>query len=168
VTFGDFYDFTGVTPFTIELWVRPTNISGSPTYLISKADSVNNGWWIDAFNGGTRFRRGDAVGFDGKTGPAMVNGSINHLVYAYDGTQILPYVNGVAVAAQASVRNIVDSTTQLTLGADWNPSTGTSGYFDELAIYNAAISPADVLSHFNQGVAQAPTLRTIRSPYVLA
>jgi hypothetical protein len=154
--------------FTVEAWLRPT-INGnagnaqSPLYNRDPNDTSANrvGW--DFFQRdasvGYNFRmfNGNAHNkvFDITGGPYTV-GAWGHLVAVYDavaGSATL-YLNGVQVVQSTSANGTFapNGTFPLSIGcysdASQNPFTGD---IDEVAVYTNALSPAQVLAHYQNG-----------------
>lgn len=92
--------------------------------------------------------------------PALVVGTIYHVVGVYNGVNVLIYVNGVlqgttAITGAISYANI--GAFGLAFGND--PSTtdaNLQGYLDEVAIYNYGLSATRITYHYREGSTYLP------------
>jgi len=92
--------------------------------------------------------------------PALVVGTIYHVVGVYNGVNVLIYVNGVlqgttAITGAISYANI--GAFGLAFGND--PSTtdaNLQGYLDEVAIYNYGLSATRIAYHYREGSTYLP------------
>lgn len=79
-----------------------------------------------------------------------------HIVATYDGSSMNIYVNGVLKASKTATGPIASTTSNLWIGHGAQ-STGTSwsepfkGIIDEVAVYNRALKPDEILNHYNNG-----------------
>ena len=150
-------------PFTIEFWGRPTASDNDDSPVSNRVAAGNRSGW--AF-----FQRAAASGWDFKmyngngstVGVDLVGGTANlnewsHVVLTWDGAAGMLYVNGA----------LADNTNDPTLNGVYNANTSTANFIvastdtaspftgsvDEVAFYNKALTPADVLSHFTTATA---------------
>lgn len=158
---GDAYDFAGTVPFSIEFWMKK-DVQQATVYsrLVDKGTipAPRTGWDSaivpnsDAGNAGRilfeRWSSGTANVAMSTTVTAI--GTWYHVVATYDGANIRLYVNGVLESTQASTIAMADTTVPLRLAG--NPAAIGGGYLDgsldEVAIYNVALSAAQVLEHY--------------------
>ena len=155
-------------PFTISTWVYFLGFSSTGNWLINKRDVSTVPEW--------QFFRQSATGqirmalFNQASNTAALTiasdagyNTLNewlHIVFVYDGTNYILYLNGVA---QTGINNTDTgysamgfTNSQVTLGAaGWQVSaqqTKHRGYIDETAIYKGqGATPAQVLSLYNGG-----------------
>jgi uncharacterized delta-60 repeat protein len=75
-----------------------------------------------------------------------------HVAGTYDGSAVRLYINGNLVAQAAQTGNLITNITPVTIGADTNPPVSEywKGNIDDVALFNRALSPAEV-----QALAQA-------------
>jgi hypothetical protein len=78
-------------------------------------------------------------------------GQTYHLVTTYDGSFIRIYVNGVLVGTQAMTGSINDTTNNLNVGIGLVSNSYWDGDIDEVAVYDYALSSAQVASHYRAG-----------------
>jgi hypothetical protein len=170
-------------PLTVEFWAKPaqtTNLACpaasvefiDPVPPATNPPSIRNGWLF--YQGDSTLTTGSGWLFReyNTTGPkAISSASVDlnldttrwyHVVGVYDGTNISTYVNGVLGATTnftGSVRPNTNSAIPLTFGGR---ADGASGYYsyagqiDDAAVYDKALSPARILSHYQTGTNSAP------------
>lgn len=80
----------------------------------------------------------------------------HHVAATFDGSMAKIYVNGILNSSTASVTGAIQNTTSIyRIGADGS-ALGTrkfNGSIDEVTIYNRSLSAAEILDHYNHGVA---------------
>jgi hypothetical protein len=176
---------------TLEAWVRPDAAQGATARILSHGPQTLSNFlglgpdgaitnstevFLRLEGAGADYAVGSAQ-YDNSTGvttthsatfavPAGDLGSTSwiHLVGAYDGANWKLYRNGALVATQADAVGALAVT-----GADWAiGSTGNgwadpfAGQIDEVAIYDHALSAAQVAGHYHAGTLQ-PRLSISRS-----
>jgi hypothetical protein len=159
-------DGTNGAPFSAEAWVQATTQSGG--YGVPLDDNMeynqpapyanSAGWNFYQTPGPTgtwSFSVRPNPGFVGN-GPAVTLGEWTHLVLTYDGTNATFYVNGVAFGTFAAPGYLanpgIGPSSDMLVGE--GPNTGQipyNGYVDEIAIYNYALSVAQVTNHYAVG-----------------
>jgi RHS repeat-associated protein len=161
-------DFTGTSPFSLEVWIKPTTGTGDTSYrrILSKEhDSpTKSGWILDIYQGTIRFERWNANTSSIVASPtsAPISTSKWTLVDAtYDGTTMRLYLNGVQVASTTSSLAIpaLPSTTPVLLGGLADGSDYAGGLQDA-AVYTAALTPARVAAHYSAGTTTASSTPT--------
>jgi hypothetical protein len=156
------YNFATNSGFSIELWVKLPSVSKGNQVFIGKNDFHGTGslWYVGVENGKPFFYLGDASGLSPKyiTDTNAINDGNWHLIVAVrDGAlnKNFLYVDG----------NIVDQTTydylsnftsssKITVGyllSNSLPAYYYTGSLDEIAIYNKALSQADIINHKIKG-----------------
>lgn len=168
------YVDTGVTAlsasaFSVEAWVNASDTSGQHR-IVAKDELGIFGQFILWINSGDlRFQVYPSTGTvagDWKITQvaAPATGTTHHVVGVFDGTDVILYLDGVevdriALGAATSITNTLD----LAIGASSNPTTVTprdhffDGTIDEVAIYESALTPAQIQAHFIANGAE-PTL----------
>lgn len=163
VTFGNPAGLNFSGTISLEAWVKPgllhtTTYGNILAHGYSAAPTTevvlrmyNGQYQINAYNG-------TAYGVAFAVPPADI-GTWVHLVGTYDGTAWNLYRNGALVARAASTIGA------LTVSADWAigaRGTGTERFFqgnlDEVALYAAALSPAQVAKHYFAATGQTGAL----------
>ncbi|MEB3322003.1 MAG: LamG-like jellyroll fold domain-containing protein, partial [Synechococcaceae cyanobacterium] len=147
------------TVFTAEMWVKapPVN-NGFFVPLVNRGPFAGDGWVFFGWNGVStwQFRcyEGTTRHQVYSTSP-IVPGQWTHLVGVYDGTTVRLYVNGVEEASTNGV-HIANSSIPLRM-AGWPNDNETGGgnfaggFLDEVAIYNTALAPSVIASHYQNG-----------------
>ena len=162
---GDVYDFAGSgghEPFSLEAWVKPANTTGTQRIFSKEAtDGLGNnqGWFLaNSASGLTFMRQRDANdttnpgGFKPLTATALEAGKTYHVVVTDDGTTMRLYVNGAQVATAPDGVGLSDTAVGMRIGSKAGGGAGAwSGTIDEPAIYNAAIPPSVISSHYLTG-----------------
>jgi len=145
--------FGGVEPFTISVWVNP-QAGGT---VIGKF----NGGVIGAYilvvqgGGGIVFHREVAPWGLNAANKTVAQGKFSHVAVTYDGKDMKVYVNGEISGEQPRGAQNTDVATPVLIGARFtggNPSNFYTGIIDDLALFNVALSKADIESLIRQGL----------------
>jgi hypothetical protein len=124
--------------------VRPSSLSGRQALVrkteqymlrLSGATLQARLWWSPKSSTGVM------------SAPVMRSGVWQHVVFTYDGAEMRLYRDGVLVAARGARRTTALPRHPVLIGSSGNHDF-LAGRLDEVAIYAAALSPADVLGHF--------------------
>jgi fibronectin type 3 domain-containing protein len=141
------------TGMTLEAWVNPASpqtkwqdviYKGNDNYYL-EGSSTNGG----APAGGGTFGGAGATAFGGGALPA---GTWTYLAATYDGSNIRVYVNGTLMGTQAKTGTIASSSNQLQIGGDGIFSQYFGGIIDEVRVYDAALTAAQIQSDMNSGL----------------
>jgi hypothetical protein len=158
-SFGDVYDFSNTANYTVEVWVKPDGLEAD-SYIWTKGGEATGGWLLQNADPVLVTRRVDSGGVDdGAFITSGLSADVHHVVFTYDGTTLLLYVDGVQVDDVGSTRNLPNSTDQLRLGVASGGGSGFDGWFQDAAIYTAALDAATVLAHYTAGITVGQTLR---------
>jgi len=84
--------------------------------------------------------------YDCATTSAAASGVAEHVAATYDGTTLRLYVNGVSMASTTSKGSIA-APTSFTVGARSDFAGSWAGVIDEAAVYDRALSAAEVEEH---------------------
>jgi hypothetical protein len=164
VSVGDVLDFTGLVPYSVEAWIRPTEVDDGYRRFVSKhafasPGGERQGWelWVHATGSGDTLQIGFERVRDGLFDTAssitsLAPGNWMHVVGAFDGSTLRLYLDGSPAASTSVLRGLVDRSTPLTIGV---MSTATDSFFgggiDEVAIYPTALSEERVRLHHEAG-----------------
>jgi hypothetical protein len=90
-------------------------------------------------------------------------GSWKHVAMVYNGTDQRLYLDGSLDSngsdnPKATTGNIYDSATTIAIGAYSNGSNPFDGLMDEVAIFDRALSAAEISDVFNNGIQDAPSV----------
>lgn len=132
---------------TVMTWIRPNSIPGSGLMSILSKDenyefhinsSANINWWWNNAGGSTRQFNSSGV--------TLTPGTWYHIaiVYSNSGSQII-YIDGINRGSTAYAENLINNNDPLQIGADQGfNGREFDGMIDEVRIYNAALSAAQV------------------------
>jgi hypothetical protein len=167
VTIGDVLAFERTQAFSFSAWIK---YSGS-NYAMVFAKVASPNWTGYQFWGNTTGKLGfylcntDTTNYLYvlSTSTTLNDGAWHHIVATYDGTSlaagVLLYVDGASVAFTTVGNNLTASTvstTPLTIGSDRSTNYSV-GSLDEVAVYNKALSGAEVTWIYNSGAPRGLT-----------
>ncbi len=164
-------------PFSVEFWAKPAQTSAlecpaASVEFIPGPPAQRNGWLF--YQGNTSLSDGNGWlfrNYNTNSLTALTSAGVNmtidtqqwyHVVGTYDGTNINIYVDGAlggSTPLASELRANTNSDVPLTFGAR---ADGVSGFFtyagqiDEAAVYDVALSPAQILAHYQAGTNAAP------------
>lgn len=149
--------------FTVEAWLRPAvaNAPGTLTCALSSGrfGDPRSGWLIyqsdTGWNLRTYYNNGLSTAVNIAVEAPPVAGTWYHVVATWNGTVGKIYVDGVASeeapASDPATPYVAALGGSFRFGARADNAFLWSGDLDEVAVYPAALDPATVLSHFNNG-----------------
>jgi len=138
-------------PFTLEAWVRLSDANPGYQNIFNKG----SGSWSMSFGTSattwTLFK--DAAGAIATANrPAGATTGFHHYVAVKSGTTTVLYVDGVAANGAVTNRTLINTGMPLMLGRNANTAAEyLRGWLDEAAIYNRALTAAQVLDHYRAG-----------------
>jgi hypothetical protein len=156
IGFGDVYDFAGTASYTVDGWFNRTTVGEAGTWrvVVGKEPAVGSrdGWAIAISPGSQRiyFDRVSAGNDDVVISTtATVAGTWYHFAVTYDGATMRMYVDGALEASTPSPLSIPNTTYPLRLGSlDPAPTNLFPGRIDEIAIYDVALTAAQIAEHY--------------------
>lgn len=149
-------------PLTLMAWVRTSVSNTAASAVISKyADASFSGYSMFVYNGHIRawyFKdHSDCVwdGGEGLDGGFIADGQWHHLAFVVDATAGRVYVDGVQTAAMnwAGTAGATTTTDPLQVGHYSTQPTSLPGDIDEVSIWNAALTQAQVAAYKNAALA---------------
>ncbi|HXJ61073.1 MAG TPA: LamG domain-containing protein [Verrucomicrobiae bacterium] len=150
------FDFGGTNALTVEAWFQPDAFGGFG-WMVGKDNNNTALDYLLGHNADGRFRfitqglANDALAAD----PVFADGTTwYHVVGVQDpaGGTVKLYVNAVEVASVALAGNGVFSTAKLRIGARGAAADQrVDGRLDEVAIYRAALTQAQIDAHYTAG-----------------
>jgi PKD repeat protein len=173
---NDDFDFAVGQSFSIELWMKPvpgTTSAAGREVMIARTNASNIQWFIGVEDQGAASSQGAAI-FGISSGGTSINVAgttpINvanaatddwyHIVAVRDvddplNKQIKLYVNGIAENSAADTfATGFALTDEITLGyIRLTNNRFYNGALDEVAIYNRALPEAEIIQHYNDGLA---------------
>jgi hypothetical protein len=139
--------------FTIEAWVKRANSkTGANQVIASKQD----GSWVLMFNESDRLtlRRSTVGNVTSATVASTDTTAWHYVVATKNGSSVHLYLDGRDVTGTVTNQTMANNTLPLAIGQ----STGTAylkGTVDEVALYNAALAPAQINQHYAAGAGPA-------------
>jgi hypothetical protein len=140
---------------TIEAWINMAAQAGGPQHYIvdSRDGSSTGGYGLNVDTELIQF-------WIGQRWPdfsvSITTGAWHHVVGTYDGTTMVVYVDGTSVGSAPFSAVSSPSTAPLFIGQRYTSSEIFNGLMDEVAIYNRALSPADVQQRYQNGSGSLP------------
>jgi len=162
------FDFEYNKPFTFEFWMNWTDTDSTGWVIGKTPGPFSNGYWVDTYplNPGQVNIRAElrTMGnyMDRDLNP--LKGSFHHFVLTYDGSAVWTglkwYLDGQLQPSKMQDASTVGSSI-LNDNNLWfmdSPEGGWSvkGTIDEIAVYNRALTQADVLAHYQRSNAGQP------------
>jgi uncharacterized repeat protein (TIGR01451 family) len=145
VTIPDAASLHLTTAMTLSAWVNPTANSSAWRDVIYKG--VDNYYLAGSSANGGR----PVIGMTITSPPTESYGTAQlalntwtHLAATFDGTTLRLFVNGSQVSTQARSGEIVTSTNPLQIGGDSFFGQFFQGMIDEVRVYSAALTPAQI------------------------
>jgi hypothetical protein len=162
----DVGDLDLAAAFTLDLWLNPTQVSGT-RWLLVKQDAGGFAYFISIEDGKLRAVVKNDVG--GITqyytvDPVITTGSWQHVGIVYDGAgnageKIKFYVNGVAAASTIPFAGQDEGGTPennaiaTRIGAFGDGSNPFAGRMDEIEIFNRALAQSELVAIYDAGAA---------------
>ncbi|HVM46736.1 MAG TPA: DUF2341 domain-containing protein [Candidatus Acidoferrum sp.] len=156
-------------PFSIEVWVYPTNGSavGGIKPLVSEGfvnalngpglgnQAVSQGVTVGSYNNIIYFSTFNGAGTKSEIDTAAYAANQwHHIVGTFDGTTMKMYNNGLLVGTKVPPADALghtyaaDLVTPLLIGSGGNQNSVFGGTIDEVAIYTNVLAATDVTNHF--------------------
>jgi len=148
-------EFDGMKPFSVELWFNQSASTGSLGFLVDHEDweTVRRGWNVIGGDGLIFERRASASSHNA-AGASLTVGTWHHAVAVMDASApptMHLYVDGVLRASNPATVSVGVAGVPFMIGKQsCTPCAGNSfhGSVDELAIYDKALTPAQVATHY--------------------
>ncbi|MFQ5531538.1 MAG: LamG domain-containing protein, partial [Candidatus Nanoarchaeia archaeon] len=147
--------------FTLMAWINVNDFgSGGAKRIVSRYDITNNfGYELNHFSGTSPQEVYGQIG-DGVWHIASFNnlntGQWYHLALTYNGSSLTTYVDGFQINSVPLSTMIIDSTTNLIIGASTSLNRNFNGLIDEVRLYNRALSLAEIQIDRDTPVGGAP------------
>lgn len=151
--------------FTIEAWLQPA-VALEGTALTAALSCGNfgdprSGWLIYQSPTGWNFRMYNQAGL--ATSANITGGSAPtpftwyHVVAVYDGANAFVYVNGQQAATAAVPSYVSGRSGKFYIGGRADNSFWWNGGADEVALYDKALTPAEIAAHYQNGTSSSPS-----------
>ncbi len=153
VSCGSIFQFPGSASFSLEAWVRPMDNGGVVSVILAQnADPDGYALSVMPATAFASFARQASGRVDLVQGPALTSSSYTYLVATYDGTVEQLFVNG-AVQAPVPSGAILGASSSFFIGTDaLSTADRFKGDVDEAAVYDYALTAAQVLAHYKAGL----------------
>ncbi len=158
VSFGNpsALNFTG--DMTASFWVKPAALPGDLTVLLNKHSSGSAGFAIQQHSGDFMFAWGNGSTYTCDTLPTNKLGTLTlgvwqHVVIVKSGTTATGYVNGVQSGTCTGAFSTIATNGDPVLLGRWSSSNSRyfNGSFDDVYMYNKAISVSEVQTLYRSG-----------------
>jgi hypothetical protein len=163
------FDWGSTSSFAVELWLQ--RIGTTIQVAASRIDGTSD-WWLGVWSDGKLWfqLKNGATTLDVKGGTVLAEGTWYHVAAIRDAAKDSAFIflNGVREAAgkQPGVLSF-SFATNLTIG--WF-NTGTffywNGLLDEVALYDRALTSAEVADHYNRGLVGTGYCLTNDAPHI--
>lgn len=153
-------DFGLTGDFTMEAWIRPTQISGDQRTIFSKRSADNNFVTYVLFleaDGRLAFSSRSYGGTFNtvQTAEKVPINQFTHIAATLEGANLLLYIDGYPVQGDNYPFPRINSAGPLTIGAaviaDNSAAGPFAGIMDELSLYKTALSSAEILAIYRAG-----------------
>ena len=137
------------TAGSIEVWAKKNTQKSYQTYVAKGHTQAYQ--LMDYSNTGRIALRWGSNNNNLITDEVVPTGTWQHIVGTYDGSYLKIYINGNLSKSVSYTTNAVANTTPLRIGAR-DDGSYFNGLIDEVIIFNRALSGAEVLSHYQDGL----------------
>ncbi len=141
----------GNGPLSIEAWARRTSSGTSDTIVDYGYDNGAGGPDLE-FVGDRIGLWQNGVGLIAQETGTTLDTAWHHVVATWNGATARLYKDGVLVSGATMGRVLTNQSGQLLIGANHDAGEEFGGSIDDVAIYRAVLSPAQVLAHFTAGI----------------
>jgi hypothetical protein len=148
------YGFAGTSAFSVEAAIKPSTVDSTSRRIFSSevlsGGSVVNGYglWNNGAVNKLQVCRIPGGSYDCATTSAAASGIAVHVAATYDGATLKLYVNGSLAASSVSKGSITAPPT-FTVGARSDFAGSWSGVIDDAAVYDRALTAAEIEEHAN-------------------
>jgi len=142
-----------VAQVSVEAWVRPTLLSDlGGIFEKSVGGAVNSKYLLFQEGRNWRWRvKPAATGFVTVSVPVSAARVTVHLVGTYDGSQIRLYKDGTLVDGPTAAGALATGDGDAHIGHKFSGVYPFYGTIDEVAVYDYALSPEQIASHYTMG-----------------
>lgn len=156
VTLGDRFEFAGTLPFSVEAWVNAKASDGLYHHIFTREQRTTpkQGYavLIDTIGTVVLERFIGSSGLFSVDGPLTPNG-FTHVVAVYDGSALRLFLNGAQVGGDvADTRSAPSFAIPAYIGGASPAEDLFDGVIDEVAVYDKALTAAQVKAHHDLGV----------------
>lgn len=156
IDLGDNFDFPGTVPYTISLWIKSNPAAPDFGRLFDKDRGyapTRDGPVVAVYSGGTRIlceRFGN--GTQTTVAGVLPAATWAHVACVYNGSTMSTYVNGALSASAASTQAVTGNSLPAQIGRSATGAGHSQDALDEFAIWNRALSSAEVAALYSAGI----------------
>ena len=139
-------DHTLVSNFTILAIIKPSNLTQTNKYFLSRSGQDYNLLW-EYVNNSVEFYASGATGDDPRTGTSLLftNVSTHHVIaYTYDGSNQIGYLDGVQSFDSAKTFSLKNSLSFLRIGQSSSSSNQFQGNIEYMVIAKSAFTSQQI------------------------
>jgi hypothetical protein len=156
VTAADSPSLHPTTGLTLEAWVHPTSFATSQTIVAKERPGGGFPWGLELDNGVPSAYAVAGTSAVAAAPSALPLGSWSFVASTYDGTTLTVWVNGTAVASTPVSGALATSSGTLSIGADAAWGEHFAGSLDNVRVYPAALSSAQLGTDQSTAIAGSP------------
>ncbi|MCI0679652.1 MAG: LamG domain-containing protein, partial [Actinobacteria bacterium] len=146
-------DFAGTTAYTLEAWIETDTVaSGSAIIIQKQVSSSGVGWELIRNTATLHCNRIGASGSQSVNSGTISTATRYHVAATFDGTTLRLYLNAVEVDSDGTTQSQDANTVAVSIARDSaDSSSNFNGRIDEVAVYDRALTPAEILEHYIVG-----------------
>ena len=161
ITADNSFDWKSDESFSIEFWMRTSNVPVANRVIIGRVDASSSlGWWVGITpNGKAAFQLNSSGGTGaaiGDKGLSINDGTWHLIVATRNGSNNMNYLYVDSSKIDSTSQSYLtgfDGTTPITLGyLNVSPFYYYDGSLDEVALYSVALSKSDIQTHYKKGM----------------
>jgi hypothetical protein len=158
VLLGERFGFENRAPFSVEAWIQPDRDGMTFRHIVNKQQRTTKkvGWALILDTMGRAVFERYATDEDELSSPAQVvsTATFTHATGVYDGLALRLYLNGLEVGSGTpDLRDMETNDGPALIGAaDIGGDSVFDGAIDEVAIFDRALTPDEILQHFEAGL----------------
>ncbi len=144
-------DFSGTAPFSVEAWVNVAHTTNQFRHAVNHESQTGDREGYAMFlqtSGNLAFERFVAANGNTLQGPVAKLNQWYYVVGTYDGAKLTFYVNAAMVAQAGDARSRSPLADDFYIGAG-ETIKFFDGVVDEVAIYDKALTPAQIAAHYH-------------------
>src|SRR6478752_3699760 len=135
--------------FTVEAWVKRAD---SKTGLTEVIASKQTGAWVLMFDENDRLTlRHSSIGNIASATAPTTDTNWHYVVASKNGPSVHLYIDGTDVTGPVSNQTLTDNTQPLLIGQSLGAGF-LKGSVDEVALYDTALTPTQITTHYNAGL----------------
>jgi hypothetical protein len=136
-------------PLTLEAWIKRNTINNANNGIISAG---TGGYYLRIDSTNKLMFLKSQIGVIALSTATITDLNWHHVAATKSGATTKLYLDGVELAATVTDATLIDSTFPYAyVGSDLNGTETFDGWIDEAAIYNVALSSAQIASHYSVG-----------------